>query len=147
MADKELRSMNRTELIEIIYALQQEERALRAENEQLRRQLEDKILRMEKVGSIAEAALSLNHIFEDADAAARQYLDSLKALNESADPQETPSRPEAADVTTNIQQAATECLASQEEAGQDTFDQKNGQSPNKVLRICSRLWTAKKKEE
>lgn len=28
--------------------------------------LEDKHLRLEKAGSIAEAALSLNHVFEDA---------------------------------------------------------------------------------
>lgn len=146
MADKELRGMNRTELIEIIYALQQEERTLRAENEQLHRQLEDRTLRMEKAGSIAEAALSLNHIFEDAEAATRQYLDSLKALNESAEPRETPSCPEAADVDINSQQTAPECRASHEEAEQDTFDQKIGQSSNKVLSTCSRLWGAKRKE-
>ncbi|MCD7837336.1 MAG: hypothetical protein LUG65_00290 [Clostridiales bacterium] len=86
MADKELRGMNRTELIEIIYALQQNERTLRAENEALRRQLDDKILRMEKAGSIAEAALSLNHIFEDAEAAAQQYLDSLRAMTTMEEP-------------------------------------------------------------
>ncbi len=46
MADKELRKMNRVEMIEIIYALQQNQRALREENEDLRRQLEDRRLRM-----------------------------------------------------------------------------------------------------
>ncbi|MCD7960056.1 MAG: hypothetical protein LUF89_11470 [Ruminococcus sp.] len=66
MAEKELRRMNRTELIEIIYALQQNKKTLREENEKLRRQLKEKLLRMENAGSIAEAALSLHHIFEDA---------------------------------------------------------------------------------
>ncbi|MCD8077152.1 MAG: DNA repair protein [Lachnospiraceae bacterium] len=84
MAEKELRKMNRTELIEIIYALQQNERILRRQNEELRSQLDDKILRMEKAGSIAEAALSLNHIFEDAEAAAQQYLESLRAWQREA---------------------------------------------------------------
>ncbi|MCD8100688.1 MAG: hypothetical protein LUE06_08960 [Oscillospiraceae bacterium] len=84
MADKELRKMSRTELIEIIYALQQNERSLREENEELRKQLDDKLLRIEKAGSIAEAALSLNHIFEDAEAAAQQYLASLQFSNENA---------------------------------------------------------------
>ncbi|MCD7752902.1 MAG: hypothetical protein LUI10_14410 [Lachnospiraceae bacterium] len=79
MAEKELRKMNRTELIEIIYALQQNEKSLRQENEDLHEQLEDKIIRMEQAGSIAEAALSLNHIFEDAEEAARQYLNSVQA--------------------------------------------------------------------
>ncbi|MCD7833130.1 MAG: hypothetical protein LUH00_03945 [Lachnospiraceae bacterium] len=82
MAEKELRKMNRTELIEIIYALQQNDKILQEETEELRRQLDDRTIRMENAGSIAEAALSLNHIFEDAEAAARQYLDSLKAAHE-----------------------------------------------------------------
>ncbi|MCD8118475.1 MAG: hypothetical protein LUE29_03105 [Lachnospiraceae bacterium] len=78
MAEKELRKMNRTELIEIIYALQQNERSIREENEELRRQLDDRLLRLEQAGSIAEAALSLNHVFEDAEEAAQQYLLSLQ---------------------------------------------------------------------
>ncbi len=82
MAHKELRRMNRTELIEIIYALQQNEDLLRQENESLRRQLEDRQIRMEKAGSIAEAALSLQHLFETAQAAADQYLLSIKAQQE-----------------------------------------------------------------
>ncbi len=84
MADKELRRMNRMELIEIIYALQQNERQLREENEELRRQLDDKLLRLDSAGSIAEAALGLNYIFEDAEAAAQQYLVSLQNANEGA---------------------------------------------------------------
>jgi len=36
-------------------------------------------LRLEQVGSIAEAALSLNRVFEAAQAAADQYLESVKA--------------------------------------------------------------------
>ncbi|MCD8023445.1 MAG: hypothetical protein LUF30_10915 [Lachnospiraceae bacterium] len=85
MADKELRKMNRTELIEIIYALQQNEKTLRMENEELHRQLEDRLLRIENAGSIAEAAINLNHIFEDAEAAARQYLDSVRYREREAE--------------------------------------------------------------
>ncbi|MCD7739022.1 MAG: hypothetical protein LUH58_08315 [Lachnospiraceae bacterium] len=78
MADRELRKMSRAELIEIIYALQQNEKTLRAEKENLQVRLEDRLVRMESAGSIAEAALSLNHIFEDAQKAAEQYLASVK---------------------------------------------------------------------
>ncbi|MCD8018110.1 MAG: hypothetical protein LUF92_00535 [Clostridiales bacterium] len=106
MADKELRKMNRTELIEIIYALQQNERSLREENEKLHCQLDDKFLRMENAGSIAEAAMSLNHVFEDAEAAARQYLDSLWNIDE-----------EAAEILADAQRQADEMLiAAQTEA-------------------------------
>ncbi len=78
MADRELRKMSRAELIEIIYALQQNEKTLRAEKENLQVRLEDRLVRMESAGSIAEATLSLNHIFEDAQKAADQYLASVK---------------------------------------------------------------------
>ncbi len=85
MADKELRKMNRTELIEIIYALQQDEQKLRRENEQLTSELDDKVVRIKNSGSIAEAALSLNRIFEDAQNAADQYLDSVKENADDTD--------------------------------------------------------------
>lgn len=98
MAEKELRRMNRTELIEIIYALQQNEKNLRDENEDLRQQLEDKILRMENAGSIAEAALSLNHIFEDAQQSAQQYLDSIQAANQEAEQALERARQEADEI-------------------------------------------------
>ena len=41
MAQKELRRMNRVELIEIIYALEQNEEELKQENQELRKKLED----------------------------------------------------------------------------------------------------------
>ncbi|MCD8090051.1 MAG: DNA repair protein [Clostridiales bacterium] len=82
--EKELRRMNRTELIEIIYVLQQNEKTLRQENEELKEKLKEKTIRIAEAGSIAEAALSLNRIFEDAQAAAEQYLHSVKEMTEGA---------------------------------------------------------------
>ncbi|MCD8238727.1 MAG: DNA repair protein [Clostridiales bacterium] len=90
MADKEkeLRKMNRTELIEIIYALQQNEKGLRKENQELKEKLEEKTIRLSEAGSIAEAALSLNRIFEDAQAAAEQYIHSVKEMYENKENEE-----------------------------------------------------------
>jgi hypothetical protein len=45
-------------------------------------ELEDRKIKLEKAGSIAEAALQLNHIFEAADEAARQYIENVKAMDE-----------------------------------------------------------------
>ncbi len=97
--------MNRTELIEIIYALQQNEKSLRAENEALTRRLEDRNIRIEQAGSIAEAALSLNHIFEDAQNAAEQYRFSLQSAYGQADEIVEQARSEAEQILT---QARTE---------------------------------------
>ena len=79
MADRELRRMHRAELIEIIYALKQSEDQLKAQNAALTAQLQDRQLRVESAGSIAQAALELNNVFAAAQAAADDYLHSVQA--------------------------------------------------------------------
>ena len=79
MADRELRRMHRAELIEIIYALKQSEDQLKAQNAALTAQLQDRQLRLESAGSIAQAALELNTVFAAAQAAADDYLHSVQA--------------------------------------------------------------------
>ena len=79
MADRELRQMHRAELIEIIYALKQSEDQLKAQSAALTAQLQDRQLRLEKAGSIAQAALELNNVFAAAQAAADDYLHSVQA--------------------------------------------------------------------
>lgn len=85
MADRELRHMSRTELVEIIYALKQSEDALRKENEALAAQLQDRQIHIQKAGSIAQAALELNHVFEAAQAAADEYLASVREADRTAE--------------------------------------------------------------
>ena len=50
--------------------------------EAARAALQDRQLSVEKAGSIAEAALQLNGVFEAAQAAAQQYLDNIKQRSE-----------------------------------------------------------------
>lgn len=83
--DKELRRMSRIELIEIIYALQQNGRELQQRIDTLERQLDERRICVEQAGSIAEAALGLNKVFADAQAAAEQYLLSVQAMRDDAD--------------------------------------------------------------
>ena len=70
MADRELRHMRRTELVEIIFALKQSEDQLKAENADLTAKLEQRQIHLDSAGSIAQAALELNHVFEAAQAKA-----------------------------------------------------------------------------
>ncbi len=108
-----MRRMSRTELIEIIYALQQNERTLREEKDVLQKQLEEKVLRLEKAGSIAEAALSVNHIFEDAENAAQQYIDSLK-LSDADILAHQKSEKMLSEAQAHLQQIEDECQTMQE---------------------------------
>lgn len=79
MPDRELRHMSRTELVEIIFALKQSEDQLRAENAALTAQLQERQLKIENAGSIAQAALELNNVFQAAQAAADDYAASVRA--------------------------------------------------------------------
>ena len=93
MADRDLRRLSRRELIEIIYALKEKEEALTKENEDLRAALSDRTIAISKAGSIAEAALALNDIFAQAQAAADVYLASVRAAVEDGALEPTPAEP------------------------------------------------------
>lgn len=79
MTDKELRRLSRAELLDILYEQQKRYEESLAENQALRQQLEERTLRIAAAGSIAEAAVQVNGVFEAAQAAADQYLASVKA--------------------------------------------------------------------
>ena len=88
MTEKDLKKLNRKQLLELL--LQQTERAelLEAELELTKKKLADRIIIEKEAGSIADAALSLSGIFEAAQAAADLYLESIKAANANADTKE-----------------------------------------------------------
>ena len=79
MTDKELRRLSRAELLDILYEQQKQYEASLAENRALQQKLDDRTLRISKAGSIADAAVQISGVLEAAQAAADQYLASVKA--------------------------------------------------------------------
>ena len=82
MTDKEFKRLSRSQLIEIIYQLQLQEEELKEENQRLREALEDKRLRIDRAGSIAEAAIAVNEVIQAAQNAANQYLKENELMRE-----------------------------------------------------------------
>lgn len=78
MTDKELKKFSRAELLEILLEQSKEMEKLKSELAEVREQLNSREIKLGKAGSIAEAALGLNNIFEAAQAAADQYLDNIR---------------------------------------------------------------------
>lgn len=78
MAENKLKYLSRAELIDIIYQYQCKYQEQAETIEKLTAQLEDKKTRIQNAGSIAEAALALNHVFDAAQQAADQYLQEVK---------------------------------------------------------------------
>ena len=77
MTEKELRRLSRRELLEMLIT-----RTI--ENERLTEELPDRKLIQERAGSMAEAALQLNGVFEAADRAAREYLGNIRRMAEES---------------------------------------------------------------
>ena len=84
VTEKELRKLNRYELLEMLLA--QSKKLARVEQELAlaKAELERRDIAVSSSGTLAEAALKLNRVFEDADRAAQQYIESAQAQERQA---------------------------------------------------------------
>lgn len=78
MTDKQLKRLRRSDLLEILIDLSKENERLRKQLEQLQMQIEDREIRIRRSGSLADAALQLNGVFEAAEAACEQYTQNMQ---------------------------------------------------------------------
>ena len=81
MTEKELRRLSRVDLLEMLIALKKENEALHSELDSYAEQLNNRKIEVTEAGSIAEAALRLNGVFEAAQQAAAQYLENIQTLS------------------------------------------------------------------
>ncbi len=89
MTSRELKKLNRADLLELLLEERRENERLRVKLKKAYAQLADRRIRIEKVGSLAEAALQLNGVFEAAEAAAIQYLENVRCLAEESNEEKT----------------------------------------------------------
>lgn len=82
MTDRELQKLKRVELLQLLVEQSRELDALRRELEETKKQLADRELHMQEAGSIAEASMQINGVFEAAQRAADQYLESIRYQSE-----------------------------------------------------------------
>ena len=80
MDNKELRKLNRIQLLELLYEQQTRIEELEKENEDLKTKLEERRVILSKVGSIADASLALTKVFDEAQKSADIYLDSIRSI-------------------------------------------------------------------
>lgn len=77
---KELKRLNRAELLELLLTQTRETERLQKELEETKARLNDRNLRIQETGDLAQAVLSLNGVMEAAQAAANQYLENIQAM-------------------------------------------------------------------
>lgn len=84
MTDKELRHLSRAELLEMLLAQTEENEKLRQKLKKAQDALADRRIHIDQAGTMAEAALKLNGVFEAADQAARQYLENIRCIEQES---------------------------------------------------------------
>lgn len=78
MTAKELKRLRRSDLLEMLLTLRKENDDLRIQLAQAQEQLKNRDIEVARAGSLAEAAMRLNGVFEATQAACEQYVDVVR---------------------------------------------------------------------
>jgi succinyl-CoA synthetase beta subunit len=81
MTERDLKKLNRTDLLELLLQQSREMEQLQDELAQVKHQLSRRTIVLNEAGSIAEAALQLNGVFAAAENACAQYIESIQHLS------------------------------------------------------------------
>ena len=82
MTQQELKYLRRTKLREMLLEQYRENEQLQSQIKQLQEQMEQREIVIDNAGSIAEAAMQLNGVFDSAQKACDQYAESVEKLQE-----------------------------------------------------------------
>ena len=117
MTDAELKKLNRTDLLELLLAQEKDNESLRKQLQLAKQQLEDRRIALEETGNIADASLRLNGVFQAAQDAANQYLDTIRARSEEQEAHCAALEAEAGEKADRLLQETEErCAAIRSEA-------------------------------
>ena len=119
MTSKELKRLSRSELLELLIDQQDELAQMQVELENAKTQLDNRSIIMEKFGTMAEAAIALNGVFQAADNAAKQYLENIQRVagehNESVISKEEETRLHCEEIIAGAKEEAKKIVAQAEE--------------------------------
>ena len=83
MTERELKRLSRADLLAMMLSLSKENAQLRQQLEQMEQQLSNRTIAIQESGSLAEASLRLNGLFEAAQAACEQYTENIRERYEN----------------------------------------------------------------
>lgn len=106
MNSKEAKKLSRGDLLELLIEQTEENQRLTQKITRLEEALAQRLLVMEQSGSIAEAALAVTDVFEQAQDAADRYLLSIRKKEEEADSLVSQARQKAQAI---LEQTEKEC--------------------------------------
>ena len=119
MNPKELKHLNRRELIEIIYQMKKNEQEQQEKIAALEEELQDKRIRISTAGSIADAAVGITQILTTAQNTADLYLQEITSMKEDIEKERTRilanARKQAKLILAQARQQRSETTAEQSE--------------------------------
>lgn len=84
MTEKQLKHLNRAELLELLTIQTKEAEQLREHLQELEQRLAQRDIQISEAGSLAEAVLAVNMVVDAAQKAADQYLENIKRMEEES---------------------------------------------------------------
>ena len=127
MTEKDLRRLSRADLLEMLIEQTKEMDLLKARLEKATAMLEKRDIAIDRAGSIAEAALQLNGVFEAAEAAGQQYLENIRSLSERQEAvcaeRERESRAKAEKMVADAQKESERILEAAKAEAQTYWDE------------------------
>lgn len=123
MTDKELQKLNRKELLEMLIAQANEIERLQADLKAAEAKVHDRNIEINNAGSIAEAALSLNGVFEAAQAAAEQYLLNIRNAESICQKMQTDAELRAQQIVIDAEAKAATTEASAKNAANQYWEE------------------------
>ena len=96
MTEADMKKLTRADLVEMLIQQSKELESLRTQLQDAEKALKNRRIAMDSAGSIAEAALQLNGVFEAAEASCQQYLENIRLLNDRLTKRDVETEQEAA---------------------------------------------------
>lgn len=103
MTEKEIKKLNRYQLLELLIAQTERADQLQARLDEAEKALKDRDLKLSSLGSIAEASVQITGVFQAAQEAADLYINSAKKYAKDI---ETAAYEEAADILAKAKERA-----------------------------------------
>ena len=80
MIGKELKKLSRRELVDVIYQMKRNEQAMQKELSALQEELQNKRIRIDNAGSVADAAADIAQLLNAAQTTADLYLNEIACM-------------------------------------------------------------------
>ena len=143
MASRDLKRLNRKELLEMLVEQGHEVERLQRELTETQAKLNDREIRSEKAGTVAEAAFSLNGVYDAVEAAAKQYLENIemrsRSQKDTADQIIADATMEAAAIRSAAQKEATELIGEAQAEQKRRMDKADSYAKDVVERVQTLL--------